>query len=142
MKFLIFPFILFLSSCTLLDPYSVKYNDNLSSVVKYSYPNTKLLASAIVKLSKDDQDMQKKKLIMLNLADLIDSFNLPTHPTPESVIENITKLLPDKTHWNFLAVNIAENYEIFLTENEKVTVDTVSQFFSNISKALREVATN
>lgn len=141
MKFLIPIIAAFsLTSCALLDSTSVKYNDDIQYIVSKTNSSVKLVATSILYLSKDQADKDKKKLIMNNLADRIDSFNLPTHPTPEVVIENIVAVLPDKTHWKFLATNIAENYEVFLTENEKVTVDTVSLFFTEVSKALREVS--
>jgi hypothetical protein len=141
MKFLIPIIAAFsLTSCALLDSTSIKYNDDIQYIVSKTNSSVKLVATSILYLSKDQVDKDKKKLIMNNLADRIDSFNLPTHPTPEIVIENIIAVLPDKTHWKFLATNIAENYEVFLTENEKVTVDIVSLFFAEVSKALREVS--
>jgi hypothetical protein len=141
MKFLIPIMAVFsLTSCALLDSTSVKYNDDIQYIVSKTNSSVKLVATSILYLSKDQVDKDKKKLIMNNLADRIDSFNLPTHPTPEVVVENIVAVLPDKTHWKFLATNIAENYEVFLTQNEKVTIDTVSLFFTEISKALREVS--
>jgi len=141
MKFLIPIIAAFsLTSCALLDSTSVKYNDDIQYIVSKTNSSVKLVATSILYLSKDQADKDKKKLIMNNLADRIDSFNLPTHPTPEVLIENIVAVLPDKTHWKFLATNIAENYEVFLTQNEKVTIDTVSLFFTEISKALREVS--
>ena len=128
-----------ISSCSSINSFVEKHNTNLQTASQYAYPSTKLIALGILNSSKTTQERNDKKKDLLFIAGKIKSFTLPTHPTPGSIYED-SDLLSDKKTWELLLYTISENYELFLDKNSKITVETVSLFFSETARALDEVA--
>ena len=141
MKFIpivLLSFALLLSGCSTLysgKDYSIKKED----VSKYTYPTTKLVALGILNSSKTVEERNNRKKDLLFISGKIKSFTLPTHPTPGSIYED-NDLIKDKKAWQLLLYSIAESYQVFLDEKGEITVETVSLFFSETSRALDEVA--
>lgn len=139
MKFLpivLLSFSLLLGGCNTLNnikDYKVKKED----ISNYTYPTTKLVALGILNSSKTIEERNKRKGDLLFISGKIKSFTLPTHPTPGSIYEDID-LIKDKKAWELLLYCISENYESFLNESDKITVENVSLFFSETSRALDE----
>jgi hypothetical protein len=131
--------IISISSCASINSFVEKHNVNLQNATQYAYPSTKLIALGILNSSKTTEERNNKKKDLLFIAGKIKSFTLPTHPTPGSIYED-SELLSDKKTWELLLYTVAQNYELFLEKNSKITVETVSLFFSETARALDEAA--
>lgn len=118
---------------------SKSYNIKKEDVSKYTYPTTKLIAIGILNSSKTIEEKNNRKKDLLLISSKIKSFTLPTHPTPGSIYED-NDLIKDNKIWELLLYSISENYQVFLDEKNEITIETVSLFFSETSRALDEAA--
>lgn len=116
----------FLSSCAVL-----KKNES------YIAPVVTFAATQVLDRAVSEEDLEKKKEIMVKVADAVEKFEFESKPGADEVYSYVRGKLPSGAHWDNLTQRIVDFYSDRTMNIKDDDVKTVKDTLSRISAGLR-----